>query len=49
MSLSMQTLIDHVVVPRDLVPFIRIGLALEDQERAKRALLKARRQAGGAR
>lgn len=40
-------LIDHVVVPANLVPFIRVGLALEAKSEADLRLREARRQAGG--
>lgn len=42
-------LIDHVVVPSNLVPYIRVGIALQEQDEAKRRLLTAKRLAGGGR
>lgn len=42
-------LIGHVVVPSTLVPFIRVGIALQEQEEAKRRLKTAQRLVGGAR
>lgn len=40
-------LIDHVVMPSALVPYIRMGVALHAKDEAERNLRLARRAAGG--